>query len=255
VTRPSRPLSSVIVEGRTKSVLRQDAIRFLRSEKWYVGKGIPYRRGILLHGPPGCGKTSLVTALAGDLRLPIVVTPLNSKDLDDQKLMALMGEAPKDSIVLIEDIDCALPRGADHQSAAMARYTGRMPVTFSGLLNAIDGVGAQEGRLLFMTTNHLERLDEALIRPGRVDVKFYLGKASRSAAGELFDQFFPTSSSTIPRTAVEEFSPDEICQARSAFLVNVEDGTHWFAALQGVLMTARDDPRLAEEGMQIWWRP
>jgi len=249
VTRPSRPLSSVIVEGHTKETLRQDAVRFLGSEKWYVGKGIPYRRGFLLHGPPGCGKTSLVTALAGELRLPIVVIPLNSKDMDDQMLMKVMGDAPKDSIVLVEDIDCALPRGADQQGVAVARMTGRMPVTFSGLLNAIDGVGAQEGRLLFMTTNHLDRLDEALIRPGRVDVKFYLGKASRAAAGELFDQFF-SSSSADPAMMIEEFSPEIIPQARSAFLANVKDGVHSFAALQGVLMTARDDPRLAEEGMR-----
>ena len=245
VTRPSRPLSSVIVEGGTKNALRQDAIRFLNSEKWYVGKGIPYRRGFLLFGPPGCGKTSLVTALAGELRLPIVVIPLNSKELDDALLMEMMSKAPKDSIVLIEDIDCALPRGADQQAGAnmMARMTGRQPVTFSGLLNAIDGVGAQEGRLLFMTTNHLDRLDEALIRPGRVDVKFHLGKASKAAAGELFDQFF-SSSTTI------HFSPKIIQRARSAFLTNVQDGKHSFAALQGVLMTARDDPGLVEVGMR-----
>lgn len=195
------------------------------------------------------GKTSLVTAMAGELRLPIVVIPLNSKELDDQLLNKLMGEAPKDSIVLLEDIDCALPRGAEQQEVTMARMTGRRTVTFSGLLNAIDGVGAQEGRLLFMTTNHIDRLDEALIRPGRVDVKFYLGKASKSAAGELFDQFF--SSSLVEHTPLmEEFSTDVINKARSSFLANVEEGAHSFAALQGVLTTARDDPRLAEEGMR-----
>ena len=55
ITRPSRPLSSVIVEGNTKDLLREDCIRFLNNEQWYIRKGIPYRRGYLLHGPPGCG--------------------------------------------------------------------------------------------------------------------------------------------------------------------------------------------------------
>ncbi|KAL9189598.1 hypothetical protein ACHAXT_009273 [Thalassiosira profunda] len=242
VTRPSRPLSSVIIDASTKEDVRADAIRFLESELWYISKGIPYRRGFLLHGPPGCGKTSLVTALAGDLRLPIIVIQLNSKSMDDSALMSALSEAPRDSIVLIEDTDCALPRGAgNNETQAAMMMRGRMPVTLSGLLNAIDGVGAQEGRLLFMTTNHPDRLDEALIRPGRVDVQFHLDKATRPAAGELFDQFFAEGAG---------FSEKTLQQARSAFLSKVDDGMHSFATLQGVLMAARDDPSLVEEGMQ-----
>jgi len=62
-------------------------------------------------------------------------------------------------------------------------------VTFSGLLNAIDGIGAQEGRLLFMTTNHIDRLDPALIRPGRCDIKIELKKATRGMISRMFDRF------------------------------------------------------------------
>lgn len=238
ITKPSRPLSSVIVEGRIKEDLKQDAISFLNAEKWYVGKGIPYRRGYLLHGPPGCGKTSLITALAGELRLPIVLVPLNDRNMDDRGLMQILSEAPKDSLVLIEDIDCALPRDTGETSEmAMMQMRGRLPVTLSGLLNAIDGVSAQEGRLLFMTTNYPDRLDDALIRPGRVDVKFRLGKASKQAAGELYDQFFGDHDNNSHHAA------------RAAFLGQVEDGVHSFAALQGVLMAAKDDPLLAAKGM------
>jgi energy-coupling factor transporter ATP-binding protein EcfA2 len=244
VTRPSRPLSSVIVEGDKKEHLRQDAIHFLNAEKWYISKGIPYRRGYLLHGPPGCGKTSLITALAGDLRMPIVVVSLNDRDMDDGALMETLRDAPKNSLVLIEDIDCALPKETSQRAAAavMNRYGGR-PVTFSGLLNAIDGVGAQEGRLLFMTTNHIDRLDEALIRPGRVDVQYHLGRASKAGAGELFDQFFDSS------VTQNDFSPETIQEGRKTFLEKVEDGVHSFASLQGIFMSAKDDPRKVTDGM------
>lgn len=246
VTRPSRPLSSVVVEGNTKENLRQDAIHFLNSEQWYISKGIPYRRGYLLHGPPGCGKTSLITALAGDLRMPIVVIPLNDRSMDDSSLMRVLGDAPKNSLVLIEDIDCALPKETSQLAVASMRSRyGGTPITLSGLLNAIDGVGAQEGRLLFMTTNHVDRLDAALIRPGRVDLKFHLDNASKVGAGELFDQFFASSS----LVSGKESTPAMIRTVRRNFLKKVENGAHSFASLQGVFMSAKDDPAHVLAGM------
>lgn len=288
VSRPSRPLSTVIIDKGIKEELTADIKQFLNSEHWYVDKGIPYRRGILLYGPPGCGKTSLITALAGDLRLPIVFVQLNAENMDDQRIMEVLTEAPRDSIVLMEDIDCALPSSDDTPiptpqvppdgippnlppavqkrmmaAAAGGRRSNKIPVTLSGLLNAIDGVGAQEGRLLFMTTNHIHRLDEALIRPGRVDAKFYLGNASKAAAGQLFDQFFSSAAAAAQQqpssmepvdedysnTPPKSFSSDHVEKSRASFLNAIEDGKHSFAALQGVLMKARHDPLLVENLM------
>jgi mitochondrial chaperone BCS1 len=76
------------------------------------------------------------------------------------------------------------------ESKGMKYHLRPTNASLSGLLNAIDGVAAQEGRLLFMTTNYCDHLDEALIRPGRIDMQFYIQKALKAAAGELFDQFF-----------------------------------------------------------------
>jgi SpoVK/Ycf46/Vps4 family AAA+-type ATPase len=115
---------------------------------------------------------------------------------------------------------------------------GQMPVTLLGLLNAINGVGAQEGRLLFMTTNYPGRLDEALIRPGQIDVKYHLGKASREAAGQMFDHFFGTESLAASGNHIDSEVVDE---ARASFLSKVEPDTHSFATLQGVFMKTRDD--------------
>ncbi len=103
--------------------------------------------------------------------------------LTDDDLREAMMCAPKRSLIAIEDVD--------------AVFTGREGgekrpgVSFSGLLNAIDGVAAQEGRALVMTTNHKERLDPALIRPGRADVHTELGLVSAATARRLFERFFP----------------------------------------------------------------
>ena len=141
----------------------------------YIDRGIPYRRGYLMHGPPGCGKSSFVAALAGELGYDICVLNLSDSGLTDDRLSHALSTTPPTSLVLLEDIDAAFV-----QRSANDRGGRQSHVTFSGLLNALDGVAAGEERILFMTTNHLDRLDPALIRPGRVDVIHHIGHASRS---------------------------------------------------------------------------
>lgn len=175
--RPRRPLQSVMLAGSTREDLLADVKQFLSSRDYYQGLGVPYRRGYLLFGPPGCGKSSLVTALAGELRLAICVLSLSNRSLDDDSLNQLLNTAPQRSIVLLEDIDRA--------------FASDSRITMSGILNALDGVAAQEGRLVFMTTNHVDRLDAALIRPGRADVKVEIGLMISSQIREMFCKFFP----------------------------------------------------------------
>lgn len=123
-------------------------------------------------------------ALAGALGLEIYVITLSSPTMTDETLRQLLNTAGTKSILLLEDVDAAFVDRTAAAGAASSR------LTFSGLLNAIDGVAAQEGRLLFMTTNHIERLNNALIRPGRVDVRCCLGPATRQQARDLFVSFY-----------------------------------------------------------------
>lgn len=180
-SRPIRPLSTVVLPRNKACELLADCREFLDSEDWYAHHGIPYRRGYLLYGPPGTGKTSLVMSLAGELRLDIYVVTLSSPAMGDETLRQLLNTAAPRSILLLEDVDAAF---LDREAAAGSK------LTFSGLLNAIDGVAAQEGRLLFMTTNHIERLNSALIRPGRVDYRLELTYADRYQTKQLFINFY-----------------------------------------------------------------
>ncbi|KAJ7175038.1 P-loop containing nucleoside triphosphate hydrolase protein [Mycena crocata] len=206
-----RPLSSIILQDGVVDALVRDAQEFIATEDWYVEAGIPHRRGYLLYGPPGTGKTSTIYALAGALNLEIYSLSLAAGFVDDAFLQRAASSIPKNAIFLIEDIDCAFASREDEEElearAAMmyglgpggvagdivpsgARAT-RSLVTLSGLLNVIDGVGSEEGKLFFATTNYIDRLDPALLRPGRIDRKVAYELATAHQAQALFLRFFP----------------------------------------------------------------
>lgn len=126
---------------------------------------------------------------------------LSRRGFDDAKLHEMISDLPPRAIALIEDIDASFTtavgvRGSTAASTSMGDEGGG--VTLAGLLGAIDGVAAQEGRLLFATTNHIEVLDPALTRPGRMDVHVEFRLASKWQAKELFKSFFPPAPPTDP---------------------------------------------------------
>ncbi|SPC61810.1 related to BCS1 - mitochondrial protein of the AAA family of ATPases [Ustilago sp. UG-2017b] len=207
--RRTRELGSVVLGKGKKEAIVGDVKRFLSRDRWYAERGIPYRRGYLLHGAPGSGKSSFITALAGHLDFNICLLNLSERGLTDDKLNHLLSNAPDRSILLLEDVDAAF---LGRQQTAEDGY--QASVTFSGLLNALDGVASGESRIIFMTTNHIEKLDPALIRPGRVDMIAELGDAEREQVEELMVRFYRTTmrevkikQADIPTSAVEAAKP------------------------------------------------
>lgn len=110
--------------------------------------------------------------------------------MSDDRLQHRLADAPENSIILLEDIDAAFVSREMNPQLESA-YQGLNRLTFSGLLNAIDGVTSTEGRIVFMTTNYIDRLDPALIRPGRVDFKQYIGYCTRHQLITMFKNFYP----------------------------------------------------------------
>ncbi|KAK1672916.1 BCS1 N terminal-domain-containing protein [Colletotrichum godetiae] len=210
MARTSRPFSTVILNEKTKKELVDDVADYLSpvTRKWYSNRGIPWRRGYLLTGPPGTGKSSLSLALAGFFKMRIYIVSLSSISANEENLATLFAELPRRCVVLLEDIDTAGlthtrensgtgDATADAKDGSGDMVPGQLTagngatntsgrLSLSGLLNILDGVASQEGRVLIMTTNHVEKLDKALIRPGRVDqiVKFTL------ADGEIIGAIF-----------------------------------------------------------------
>ena len=242
--RLRRPIDSVVLDVGVGQRLIGDVKDFLATSDWYRQRGIPYRRGYLLHGPPGCGKSSFIFALAGELEFSICVLNLSDRSMSDDRLSHRLADAPENSIILLEDIDAAfVSREVNPQMEAA--YQGLNRVTFSGLLNAIDGVTSTEGRIVFMTTNYLDRLDPALIRPGRVDLKQYVGFCSEHQLIEMFDKFYPKAPAGAAKTFVDAVlvRPDvevSAAQVQGYFMFFKSD---WQAAVDNAWrLTGKEDP-------------
>ncbi|EER16475.1 mitochondroal chaperone, putative [Perkinsus marinus ATCC 50983] len=188
-----RPFESVILDGAAAETIASDVKEFLSTGTWYLQRGIPYRRGYLFYGPPGCGKTSYIMALAGHIQYNIAVLNLGDPTMSDDRLQRLLATVPPKCLILLEDVDCVLPEYEPSEKPQDPRRQGIRPMTFSGLLNALDGVGSTEERLVFMTTNRPSFLPPVLVRPGRVDVKVHVGLATREQMQRMFMRFYPDS--------------------------------------------------------------
>ena len=180
-----RLLESVVLQPGEKERLVQDIASFRKAKERYSRLGVPYHRGYLLHGPPGTGKISLVSALAAQFGLSVYC--FNFADLNDRSLMSAVNQIPANSVLLFEDIGCmksgqarVLISGEETPSDRKEKENpaNHNAVTLSGLLNVLDGFFAPTGVLFMMTTNRIEALDPALLRPGRIDYRLYLGFAT-----------------------------------------------------------------------------
>lgn len=178
-----RPFDSVILKEGQKDHILKDIQTFRRREHWYSIRGIPYRRGYLLYGPPGTGKTSLVQSIASKVNMNVAIISL-SGNMDDENFNVLLQEVPRNSILVMEDIDhCIIKDPNSEKDSSNAK------ISMSGLLNALDGVIAQEGSMVFMTCNDVNRIQPALLRPGRIDMKMELGYADKTQINKMFWRF------------------------------------------------------------------
>jgi len=283
--RQKRPMSSIVLQPGVKDMLLADCKDFLCSEEWYAERGIPFRRGYLLHGVPGSGKTSLIHSLAGELGLDIYVVSLSSKGMSDNTLTTLMSNVPTRCILLLEDLDAAFTRSVSRDatstgtpttstaSTTIPEATDGSTLSLSGLLNSLDGVAAAEGRLLFATTNHIERLDPALSRPGRMDVWVNFTHATKWQAEGIFKCFFPynpstvSASSSIPKDpsqknlplpkrksthAIPLLSEDEISELAKRFATAIPEDELSVASLQGYLLKNKTRPRECVDEVTEW---
>lgn len=234
-----RVLDSVILRPGEREHLLEDIHRFRASRRRYCELGIPYHRGYLLYGPPGTGKTSLVSGFAAQFGMSIYA--INLTEFNDRTLKSAINDVPSCSVILFEDIDCmkagdARPSVQDLRQAAESNkrmdVASLLGVTLSGLLNVLDGFNAPQDILFVMTTNKIETLDPALLRPGRIDYRLFLGSAADSQKIVLYRKFFPGATETEAR----EF-------------VDAHESTQTMAEFQGLLLALEQEEQDPETAM------
>jgi len=225
-----RLLESVVLRPGEKERLLEDITKFKRSKQRYRSLGVPYHRGYLFYGPPGTGKTSLVSAIAEKFAMSIYA--INLVHFNDRSLIAAMNDVPQNSVLLFEDIDCMKSGDArtkvetpidEAQAKAPSAREDRNGVTLSGLLNALDGFSAPDNVLFVMTSNQIEALDPALLRPGRIDYRLYLGPASEEQKTELYRRFFPQASMVEAQLFVDCHPEAQTMAEFQGLLLGVEE--------------------------------
>ena len=180
----TRSIESVIINKKSKDTLLEQIKWFLNNEEFYRKNSIPYRLGIMLYGPPGTGKTSLIKALATEFNLPIN----NITGLSDMTRLAV----EQNTFNVIEDID-SYQISKDREKENEQILIKEKEFNIANVLNVLDGLTSKDNYIIIATTNHLNKLDEALIRPGRFDIKIELGYVDMEMLKDFLCKHFDES--------------------------------------------------------------
>jgi len=218
------------VYGAHVDELRERLNVFINHPEWYEERGIPHTLGIMLHGIPGAGKTSTIKAIAKDtgrhifnlaLRPYTTCKQLTNLFYDENvAVMAADGTSVNYRIPLnkriyvIEDIDCLTDVVLDRSTSHSKKQNHNEVLSLSYLLNLLDGVLETPGRILVITSNFPERIDKALIRPGRIDVKVEFRRADKQFILDMLNHFYECDKTLgdVPATVSDKFTPAEVME-------------------------------------------
>ena len=182
---PKRSIDTIYLNDNIPNTILEDMKKFLNkdTEKEYRKFGMPYKKNYLFEGIPGTGKSSLIYALASELDLDLCIFNFTPKTTDGVMAKAIT-RIPQDCILVLEDID-VLYEGRKRKNDNIC------PVSFSGLLNVLDGLAHHDKLITIMTTNFKCNLDKALKRRGRIDRIVNFKYANKKQIENMYNTFLP----------------------------------------------------------------
>ena len=180
----NKTFDNIYLDNNVSEFLKKDLDRFNCSKEKYDKYGIRYKRTYLFYGPPGTGKSSLSLGISNYTKRDIMAVNL-SKDMTDANLIALISDRPKKSIVLFEDIDCLL----DDINRKDEKKDSDVKISLSCILNVLDGIYTPNDVIFIITTNELDKIDDAIKRKGRTDVLMEIQKPSDNLIEDLKVKF------------------------------------------------------------------
>lgn len=203
IPRAKRPIETVFANAGMKAALVEKVRWFLDNEAWYAQRGLTYKLVILLHGAPGTGKSSLIQAIASQFNRDLYCV---------DSLLAIGPDIGrfKNGILAIEDIDTlgalrredGAPQGGSAPIGTAARGVAVEPkALLHSVLNTLDGLATPHGLITIITTNHVEALDPAMVRPCRIDLMLEVRALDYDAFAEMFASYFDGARPNLPREA------------------------------------------------------
>jgi hypothetical protein len=202
-TRNKRKLDTIYLPSKQKNAMVDDLTSFLDSKTVikYKKLGITHKKTYLFEGIPGAGKSSFIMALASHFGFNLAIVSFTPKMTDNDliRLLKCLEEKEENKVFIIfEDMDCIFKERKINDE-------NRNMVTFSGILNALDGITTRDNMICFITTNYKQNLDSALIRPGRVDYIMRFDYVNKEQVIDIFTTF------TERPDKAQEFY-DELCR-------------------------------------------
>lgn len=166
---------------------------FKEKREIYERNGLPYKTGLLLYGPAGTGKTSIIKAIASYMGYSLLIPPPNGSSIE------ILDLKPR-TVVCIEDIDRLLHFENEEEKDITAKPIKRLKTNSTDLkginnsvlhnyLQLFDGLAAQNEIIFIATTNHIEKLPPELIRDGRFDCKIFLDNIDKNSAEQMCNSF------------------------------------------------------------------
>jgi len=219
-----KQLDTLYLRNRDKAKLTNVVDSFKNRKETYEQLGIPYKLGMLFHGLPGTGKTSAIKAIASYLNKDIYFVHLNTVKSNKQlkEIFEYINEKCNGGIIVFEDIDAASEIVAarsctgngikDQNLSETISEEDSESLTLSYLLNLLDGTICREGTIFAITTNYLNKIDSAIYRPGRVDIKVEFLRCDSFQIKEIYQAILgrPIPGELLSKIDENKYTPSDI---------------------------------------------